>query len=144
MKFDEWFANQARKAFDSYEEIPDSETMQQFSALLKKRQSPFSQPIYWAVAAAVVLSLGFGFYFTKMNPFSASQDVEVAQNLIEETPRNNNQLIIVYLLNRIFIFGFDEKSKNHRMSQRCPTRGQGIHSNCCQISLCECIVGRRI
>jgi hypothetical protein len=94
MKFDDWFANQARKSFDSYEEIPDSETMQQFSALLKKRQSPFSQPIYWAAAAAIVLSLGFGFYFTKMNPFTASQDVEVAQNLIEETPQSNNQLII--------------------------------------------------
>ena len=94
MKFDEWFANQVRKSFDSYEEVPDSETMQQFSALLKKRQSPFSQPIYWAVAAAVILSLGFGFYFTKLNPFSASQDYEVAQNLNEKTPQNEKQIII--------------------------------------------------
>ena len=74
MKFDEWFANQVRKSFDFYEETPDSETMQQFSVLLKKRQSIFSQPFYWAVAASIVLSLGIGFYFTKMTPFSASQD----------------------------------------------------------------------
>jgi len=95
MKFDEWFANQVQKSFDSYEEVPDSETMQQFSALLKKRQSPFSQPIYWAVAAAVVLSLGLGFYFTKMNLFSASQDFEVSQNLNENTPQNEKQIIQV-------------------------------------------------
>ncbi|NCP83702.1 MAG: hypothetical protein GW809_01065 [Bacteroidetes bacterium] len=91
MKFDEWFANQVRKSFDFYEETPDSETMQQFSVLLKKRQSIFSQPFYWAVAASIVLSLGIGFYFTKMTPFSASQDHEVAQNLYENIPTNEKQ-----------------------------------------------------
>jgi hypothetical protein len=86
MKFDDWFAEQTRQAFDKYNETPSDTDWQQFQQKLPPiTNGHFSYKI-WASAAAIILALISGYYIV-IQPFDNQRTVlENELNTPKETP----------------------------------------------------------